>query len=109
MIEDKANICVSCGSPSALTLHHIGKEQFEQMVPQIEKSSDPIYLTVPDMYRKWMPEVIKSKSVSELSRACELNVMLAAFFTKFVDIVESRLGDPLQELPSEIRELCRCI
>jgi hypothetical protein len=49
------------------------------MVTQIEKSSNPICLTVPDMYRKWMPEVIKSKSVSELFRACELNDMLAAF------------------------------
>jgi hypothetical protein len=25
MVEDRANICVSCGSPNALTLHHIGE------------------------------------------------------------------------------------
>jgi hypothetical protein len=25
MVEDKANICVSCGASKALTLHHIGK------------------------------------------------------------------------------------
>jgi hypothetical protein len=25
MVEDKANICVGCGTPNSLTLHHIGK------------------------------------------------------------------------------------
>ncbi|KAJ2955760.1 hypothetical protein NQZ79_g8283 [Umbelopsis isabellina] len=49
MVEDRANICVSCGSPDALTLHHI----------------------VPDMYRKWMPEIIKSKSSRDLVLLCK--------------------------------------
>ncbi|KAG2186970.1 hypothetical protein INT44_003198 [Umbelopsis vinacea] len=49
MVEDKANICVSCGTSKALTLHHI----------------------IPDMYRKWMPEVIKSKSSRDLVVLCK--------------------------------------
>jgi hypothetical protein len=28
MVEDKANICVSCGASKALTLHHIGKNKY---------------------------------------------------------------------------------
>ncbi|GAB5586647.1 hypothetical protein Unana1_01547 [Umbelopsis nana] len=49
MVEDKANICVGCGTPNSLTLHHI----------------------VPDMYRKYMPEVIKSKASRDLVPLCK--------------------------------------
>lgn len=41
MVEDRSNICVSCGTDQHLTIHHV----------------------VPEMYRHWMPLVVKSKSV----------------------------------------------
>lgn len=44
MIEDRSNICVSCGGNQQLTIHHV----------------------VPEMYRHWMPLAVKSKSVSSL-------------------------------------------
>ncbi|KAI7871997.1 hypothetical protein BDF14DRAFT_1992708 [Spinellus fusiger] len=40
MVEDRVNCCVACGGSDHLTLHHV----------------------VPDMYRRWMPLTIKSKS-----------------------------------------------
>lgn len=41
MVEDRSNICVSCGKSQYLTVHHV----------------------VPEMYRHWMPLAVKSKSV----------------------------------------------
>ncbi|KAI8988628.1 hypothetical protein BDF20DRAFT_856852 [Mycotypha africana] len=49
MIEDRKNICVGCGGDQQLTLHHV----------------------VPEMYRQWMPLVIKSKSSRDLLLLCK--------------------------------------
>ncbi|KAG0747487.1 hypothetical protein G6F16_008570 [Rhizopus arrhizus] len=49
MIEERTNVCVSCGKMDHLTLHHV----------------------VPDMYRQWMPLVIKSKSSRDLLLLCK--------------------------------------
>ncbi|KAI7903317.1 uncharacterized protein BX663DRAFT_433862, partial [Cokeromyces recurvatus] len=49
MIEDRSNICVACGDTEQLTMHHV----------------------VPEMYRQWMPLVIKSKSSRDLLLLCK--------------------------------------
>ncbi|KAF7729317.1 hypothetical protein EC973_004573 [Apophysomyces ossiformis] len=49
MVEDRVNACVACASTEGLTLHHV----------------------VPDMYRRWMPLVIKSKSSRDLLLLCK--------------------------------------
>ncbi|KAI9486929.1 MAG: hypothetical protein EXX96DRAFT_59816 [Benjaminiella poitrasii] len=49
MIEDRSNVCVACGSTEQLTMHHV----------------------VPEMYRHWMPLVIKSKSSRDLLLLCK--------------------------------------
>ncbi|KAL7317493.1 hypothetical protein PS15m_003847 [Mucor circinelloides] len=49
MIEDRSNICVSCGGDKYLTMHHV----------------------VPEMYRHWMPLVVKSKSSRDLLLLCK--------------------------------------
>lgn len=58
MIEERTNVCVSCGKMDHLTLHHVGKILIIQVMLYFFNE------TVPDMYRQWMPLVIKSKSVS---------------------------------------------
>lgn len=49
MVEDRSNICVSCGTDQHLTIHHV----------------------VPEMYRHWMPLVVKSKSSRDLLLLCK--------------------------------------
>ncbi|KAG0164468.1 hypothetical protein DFQ28_010281 [Apophysomyces sp. BC1034] len=49
MVEDRINACVSCASALGLTLHHV----------------------VPEMYRRWMPLAIKSKSSRDLLLLCK--------------------------------------
>ncbi|KAG2209084.1 hypothetical protein INT46_003659 [Mucor plumbeus] len=49
MVEDRSNICVSCGGNEYLTMHHV----------------------VPEMYRHWMPLVVKSKSSRDLLLLCK--------------------------------------
>ncbi|KAI9358816.1 hypothetical protein BD770DRAFT_69533 [Pilaira anomala] len=49
MVEDRANICVSCGGNQYLTIHHV----------------------VPEMYRHWMPLAVKSKSSRDLLLLCK--------------------------------------
>ncbi|KAL0082081.1 hypothetical protein J3Q64DRAFT_1721679 [Phycomyces blakesleeanus] len=50
MVEDRVNSCVSCDARDGLTVHHV----------------------VPDMYRRWMPLVIKSKSSRDLLLLCKI-------------------------------------
>ncbi|KAI9019486.1 hypothetical protein CLU79DRAFT_757415 [Phycomyces nitens] len=50
MIEDRVNSCVSCDAKIGLTVHHV----------------------VPDMYRRWMPLTIKSKSSRDLLVLCKI-------------------------------------
>ncbi|KAI8384983.1 uncharacterized protein BYT42DRAFT_564288 [Radiomyces spectabilis] len=50
LIEDRKNVCVACGSDQQLTLHHV----------------------VPEMYRRWMPLVIKSKSSRDILPLCKI-------------------------------------
>ncbi|CEP10427.1 hypothetical protein [Parasitella parasitica] len=49
MVEDRSNTCVSCGGNEYLTMHHV----------------------VPEMYRQWMPLVVKSKSSRDLLLLCK--------------------------------------
>ncbi|KAI8082229.1 hypothetical protein BDF21DRAFT_444173 [Thamnidium elegans] len=49
MVEDRSNICVSCGGDQYLTIHHV----------------------VPEMYRHWMPLAVKSKSSRDLLLLCK--------------------------------------
>ncbi|KAI8330939.1 hypothetical protein EDC96DRAFT_548853 [Choanephora cucurbitarum] len=49
MTEDRSNVCVACGGDQYLTMHHV----------------------VPEMYRHWMPLVVKSKSSRDLLLLCK--------------------------------------
>ncbi|KAI7892145.1 uncharacterized protein EV154DRAFT_505770 [Mucor mucedo] len=49
MVEDRNNMCVACGSTKDLSIHHV----------------------VPEMYRQWMPLVIKAKSSRDLLLLCQ--------------------------------------
>ncbi|PHZ07307.1 uncharacterized protein RHIMIDRAFT_275013 [Rhizopus microsporus ATCC 52813] len=49
MVQDRSNVCVGCGQNEHLTVHHV----------------------VPEMYRHWMPLVIKSKSSRDLLLLCK--------------------------------------
>ncbi|GAN05125.1 hypothetical protein MAM1_0082d04594 [Mucor ambiguus] len=51
MVEDRSNICVSCGGNEYLTMHHVGKLKQTQL--------------------HWMPLVVKSKSSRDLLLLCK--------------------------------------
>ncbi|PKK64358.1 hypothetical protein RhiirC2_756829 [Rhizophagus irregularis] len=51
-LEDKSNLCVCCGASEDLTMHHV----------------------VPDMYRRHMPEVLKSHASYDVLLMCKIAI-----------------------------------
>ncbi|RHZ47945.1 hypothetical protein Glove_564g55 [Diversispora epigaea] len=73
-LEDKMNYCVCCGNNENSTLHHV----------------------VPNMYRKYMPEVIKSHASHDILLMCiKCHLTYETFATEFKKQISQKFNFPL--------------
>jgi hypothetical protein len=99
MVEDRSNECVACGGQDHLTVHHVGKITKRDIGLFV---FEPISSIVPEMYRHWMPLVIKSKSVI-INHLLHLKQLQTITFYILYIYIEQRSTVTLQALPRQLR------